>query len=946
MGQALSDENPNEDENVPQTMLGTRVVRGPDWKWDEQDGGDGHMGTVRKYKNSEEVIIVWDKGTVANYRCNDSYDLRILDSGSAGVKHETVTCDSCRKTPIFGTRWTCSECDDYDLCSECYHGDKHVLQHRFYCIDLPERTKTLVAARENSTKIPAYGLFAGTRVTRGPDWQWGAQDGLVAGSPGEILEIRDWVESSPRTAAAVSWDLGANNLYRVGYKGKVDLKAVSEVTAFSFYRDHLPVLETYASYTKWSIGDRVRIDLDLETFQSLQENHGGWVDNMEEAIGRSGKIAAFRKDDVFVLYPDGKRWLLNPAVLTRLDSDSEDENNQNTTANESNSSNNSNLVTLEKPSFKVGDLVQISSDILMVKLLQLGHGEWVDAMIPTLGKIGKVRKILDDNNLRIFVGGRKWTYNAACVSHIDTIHENLSKCLSVLLTKMTKSEKSPGPTGELVKAAADNDLQKAEELLSEENLQINGLFSGYTPLQAACQNGAIDVVKLLIHRGIELEAEGTGGTRAIHLAAHGDSVSILQLLAQTGADLNARTNAGRSALHVAVNMNRTDSVRCLLELKALPSLQDGIGDTPLHDAIANEQMEIVQLLLDFKADISVTNTNGFNCLQYAAYKGKVDIIKALVATRPPPHVINEKKDDGFTALHLAVVNEYLEVVELLIHEGKADIHAQNSKLQSSLHLAVLEQNMELVQLLIKEGASLEMADKDGDTPLHEAVRYHCFLQLKQLHGLANLEKLLLDIIADDPTKKSTSIACFLVEQGADLTSKNNMNRTPLDLCIDPKLSEALAKSRMVRLGTDADKQISNNGSDAKSVECARAEEASVRDRVPLESKVKPISESHDAATSLQSKQAPNNANSRSFNASKQKGNVYENHNENHAGNDDFSQMKQQLDDMKQQILCPVCMDRSRNLAFMCGHTTCQFCGDRVKECPICRKPVEKRVLLF
>ena len=67
------------------------------------------------------------------------------------------------------------------------------------------------------------------------------------------------------------------------------------------------------------------------------------------------------------------------------------------------------------------------------------------------------------------------------------------------------------------------------------------------------------------------------------------------------------------------------------------------------------------------------------------------------------------------------------------------------------------------------------------------------------------------------------------------------------------------------ISTDADKQISNNGPDAKSVEGARAEEASVRDRVPLESKVKPISESHDAATSLQSKQAPNNANSRSFN---------------------------------------------------------------------------------
>ena len=47
-----------------------------------------------------------------------------------------------------------------------------------------------------------------------------------------------------------------------------------------------------------------------------------------------------------------------------------------------------------------------------------------------------------------------------------------------------------------------------------------------------------------------------------------------------------------------------------------------------------------------------------------------------------------------------------------------------------------------------------------------------------------------------------------------------------------------------------------------------------------------------------------------------------------------------------QIMCPVCMDRKRNLVFMCGHGTCQFCGDRVDECPMCRKPIEKRVLLF
>ena len=40
--------------------VGVRVVRGPDWKWGKQDGGEGHVGTVRNYGSSEEVVVVWD----------------------------------------------------------------------------------------------------------------------------------------------------------------------------------------------------------------------------------------------------------------------------------------------------------------------------------------------------------------------------------------------------------------------------------------------------------------------------------------------------------------------------------------------------------------------------------------------------------------------------------------------------------------------------------------------------------------------------------------------------------------------------------------------------------------------------------------------------------------------------------------------------------------------
>lgn len=75
--------------------------------------------------------------TAANYRCCGAYDLRNLDSAPTGIKHEGTMCDTCHQQPIYGIRWKCAECTNYDLCSICYHSDKHHLRHRFYRITTP-----------------------------------------------------------------------------------------------------------------------------------------------------------------------------------------------------------------------------------------------------------------------------------------------------------------------------------------------------------------------------------------------------------------------------------------------------------------------------------------------------------------------------------------------------------------------------------------------------------------------------------------------------------------------------------------------------------------------------------------------------------------------------------------------------------------------------------------
>lgn len=69
-------------------QLGTKVVRGPDWNYDDHDGGVGHIGTVIQVEPSTNyspamVQVKWDNGNTYLYRCGPnpgSCNLRVRSS--------------------------------------------------------------------------------------------------------------------------------------------------------------------------------------------------------------------------------------------------------------------------------------------------------------------------------------------------------------------------------------------------------------------------------------------------------------------------------------------------------------------------------------------------------------------------------------------------------------------------------------------------------------------------------------------------------------------------------------------------------------------------------------------------------------------------------------------------------------------------------------------------
>lgn len=62
---------------------------------------------------------------------------------------------------------------------------------------------------------------------------------------GKVVDIRGWDTESGRSVASVTWSNGTTNVYRMGHKGKVDLKYVSDGQGGFYYKDHLPKLGMY-----------------------------------------------------------------------------------------------------------------------------------------------------------------------------------------------------------------------------------------------------------------------------------------------------------------------------------------------------------------------------------------------------------------------------------------------------------------------------------------------------------------------------------------------------------------------------------------------------------------------------------------------------------------------------------------------------------------------------
>jgi len=109
------------------------------------------------------------------------------------------------------------------------------------------------------------------------------------------------------------------------------------------------------------------------------------------------------------------------------------------------------------------------------------------------------------------------------------------------------------------------------EKLLELGVDVNApwaAYGGLTALQAACEGGNLDTIKILLERGAEVNALACryGGAAALQAAAFRGLLRTVEELVQRGADVNARPSYrfGRTALYAAVEGGHREVVEKLV----------------------------------------------------------------------------------------------------------------------------------------------------------------------------------------------------------------------------------------------------------------------------------------------------------------------------------------------------------------------------------------------
>ncbi|XP_058810032.1 uncharacterized protein LOC131675175 [Phymastichus coffea] len=259
--------------------------------------------------------------------------------------------------------------------------------------------------------------------------------------------------------------------------------------------------------------------------------------------------------------------------------------------------------------------------------------------------------------------------------------------------------------------AAMNGHTAAVKLLLDMGSDINAQIetNRNTALTLACFQGRHEVVSLLLDRKANVEHRAKTGLTPLMEAASGGYVEVGRVLLSKGADVNAMPvpSSRDTALTIAADKGHCRFVELLLSKGTQVEVKNKKGNSPLWLAANGGHLNVVDLLYHAGANIDSQDNRKVSCLMAAFRKGHIKIIKWMVN-----HVTQFPSDQEMTR-YVATISDkdILERCQECIKIIRAAKETQAAKANKNATILLEELDMEKTREESKKAAAARRRER-------------------------------------------------------------------------------------------------------------------------------------------------------------------------------------------------------------------------------------------
>ncbi|XP_008978918.3 ankyrin repeat and SOCS box protein 3 isoform X1 [Callithrix jacchus] len=256
-------------------------------------------------------------------------------------------------------------------------------------------------------------------------------------------------------------------------------------------------------------------------------------------------------------------------------------------------------------------------------------------------------------------------------------------------------------------AAYHNSVECLQMLInadSSENYIKMKTFEGFCALHLAASQGHWKIVQILLEAGADPNATTLEETTPLFLAVENGQIDVLRLLLRHGANVNgSHSMCGWNSLHQASFQENTEIIKLLLKKGANKECQDDFGITPLFVAAQYGKIESLSILISSGANVNCQALDKATPLFIAAQEGHTKCVELLLSSGADPDLYCNE-DNWQLPVHAASQMGHSKILDLLVPLTSRVCDTGLNKV-SPVYSAVFGGHEECLEILLRNGYS-------------------------------------------------------------------------------------------------------------------------------------------------------------------------------------------------------------------------------------------------